>query len=392
MNINNNNFQKNSNISRIIETIWRQGEVSRIDIARSLELYRSTVSNIIGSLIDNNIIIETSSGESLPQGGRKPIYLNLNTNFGCVLGIEIQPKKYSATIIDLNSTVLYSYTDETPSTELEEICETIIPKLIAKTKELHLPLLGICFGLPGIIDSNRGKIIRSDPFDIIQDEFVKRYTERYGIPILIENDANCCAWLQLTLNRRDNLQDFILLLAEYHKANSKKNRKAGMGVGIALSLQGKVRYGKDCGAGEFVSSSWKADSPSQTGLPDHVLETLLTDDSSYETWVVDLFSTLVPFISILAPECLYIHGQPVHKRELITSIIDTKLPQFTRVLEKSNCSLQFSGDTEFDVAHGAASMFLQRLFSVPDYTEIGSPARFDWDALFEIARKQREIL
>ena len=161
MNINNNNFQKNSNISRIIETIWRQGEVSRIDIARSLELYRSTVSNIIGSLIENNIIIETSSGESLPQGGRKPIYLNLNTNFGCVIGFEIQPKKYHAVIIDLNSAILFSSTEETPSAELDDICASIFPSLIEKTKELGLPLLGICVGLPGIIDSNHGKIIRS---------------------------------------------------------------------------------------------------------------------------------------------------------------------------------------------------------------------------------------
>lgn len=392
MNINNNNFQKNSNISRIIETIWRQGEVSRIDIARSLELYRSTVSNIIGSLIENNIIIETSSGESLPQGGRKPIYLNLNTNFGCVIGFEIQPKKYHAVIIDLNSSILFSSTEETPSAELDDICTSIFPSLIEKTKELGLPLLGICVGLPGIIDSNHGKIIRSDPFDILQDEFVKRYTEQYKIPVLIENDANCCAWLQLTLNRKENLQDFILLLAEYHKANPKKNRKAGMGVGLALSLQGKVRYGKDCGAGEFVSNSWKSDSPGQTGLAEDVLETLLTNDVSYEKWVVDLFSTLVPFISILAPECLYIHGQPAHKKEFINSIIEAKIPQFMRVLDKTKCTLIFSSDSEYDVAQGAAAMFLQRLFSVPDFSEIGSPVRFDWDSLFSLARTQKDSL
>mgnify|MGYP001017160406 CR=1 FL=1 len=58
MRINNNNFQKNSNISRIIEEIWKKSQISRIDIARELKLYRSTVSNIINSLLDNKIILE----------------------------------------------------------------------------------------------------------------------------------------------------------------------------------------------------------------------------------------------------------------------------------------------------------------------------------------------
>ena len=165
-----------------------------------------------------------------------------------------------------------------------------------------------------------------------------------------------------------------------------------MGVGLALSLQGKVRYGKDCGAGEFVSNSWKSDSPGQTGLAEDVLETLLTNDVSYEKWIVDLFSTLVPFISILAPECLYIHGQPAHKKEFINSIIEAKIPQFMRVLDKTKCTLIFSSDSEYDVAQGAAAMFLQRLFSVPDFSEIGSPVRFDWDSLFSLARTQKDSL
>ena len=40
MNINNNNFQKNSNISRTLEILWRSNSVSRVEIARQLDLLK----------------------------------------------------------------------------------------------------------------------------------------------------------------------------------------------------------------------------------------------------------------------------------------------------------------------------------------------------------------
>ena len=106
MNINNNNFQKNSNISRTLEILWRCNSVSRVEIARQLNLYRSTVSNIINSLIDVGLVFETEEGTSQPQGGRKPIYLSLNEKFGGILGIEIQPGNYKAVFINLHGEVL----------------------------------------------------------------------------------------------------------------------------------------------------------------------------------------------------------------------------------------------------------------------------------------------
>lgn len=51
MPVNNNMFQKNSNISLVAKEIWKNKEVSRIEIARNLNLYRSTVTNIISFLL-----------------------------------------------------------------------------------------------------------------------------------------------------------------------------------------------------------------------------------------------------------------------------------------------------------------------------------------------------
>ena len=70
----NNDYQRNANISKIFETVWKNPNFSRIDIARSLDLYRSTVSNIIGTLVESELICEGERGSATEKGGRKPVF------------------------------------------------------------------------------------------------------------------------------------------------------------------------------------------------------------------------------------------------------------------------------------------------------------------------------
>jgi predicted NBD/HSP70 family sugar kinase len=391
MRINNNNFQRNSNISRVIEAIWRQPEISRIDIARQLELYRSTVSNIIGSLIENGAVIETEQGESLPQGGRKPIFLTLNTEFGCIIGLEIQPLQYWAVAVNMYGDILYRKKFSSPVAKPEDFVnyfDAIIDSVLTDIWQLGLPVLGICVGLPGIINADAGMIIRSDPLELTNFNFTEAFDLRYGIPVIVENDANCCAWLQLTTHRRENIRDFISVMTEFQDAQETNNKRTGIAVGVALSIDGRVRYGKNYGAGEFISLSWRPGMPGQTGLPESVIANIANDTTAFKHWAADLVSTLAPILSVLAPDFLYLHGFAAHNRQLVLQALDEMVPQFKVILEKTHCTLEFADPDEFSIARGAASMLLQRLFSVPDISEVGSQSRITWDYLFELSRRQ----
>ena len=75
----NNDYQRNANLSRVFETVWKNPNFSRIDIARKLELYRSTVSNIIGTLVESDLICEGERGLPTEKGEcrRKRVDANL---------------------------------------------------------------------------------------------------------------------------------------------------------------------------------------------------------------------------------------------------------------------------------------------------------------------------
>ena len=79
------------NVSRILRLVWKKKGISRVEIANTLNLDKSTVTKIVSSLTDIGIVKEIAEGSTGPQGGRKPIYLEISKSFACVGGIEINP-------------------------------------------------------------------------------------------------------------------------------------------------------------------------------------------------------------------------------------------------------------------------------------------------------------
>jgi len=206
----NNTFQRNSNLSRVFETVWKNQNFSRIDIARKLELYRSTVSNIIGTLVDSGLICEGERGEPTEKGGRKPVFLSVNPDFGSIIGIEIQLDYYHVTVVTFDGKSIFEDFGRTPVNPLliekpEELFVYMVDSILMSIQEdvndnpLHP--LAISIGIPGIIDVDKGIIKRSEPFRLNDFDYASVLGKRYGIPLFIENDARCCSWLQLALNK-----------------------------------------------------------------------------------------------------------------------------------------------------------------------------------------------
>ncbi|OJF76807.1 MAG: hypothetical protein BKP49_04370 [Treponema sp. CETP13] len=402
MGLTNNNFQKNSNLSRVVETVWRNPGISRIDIARTINLYRSTVSNIVGILVEKGVILEGKPGESMAQGGRKPVSLSINPKFGCIIGLELYPNQYRIFVIDFEGTELFSRELKTPNClvmtsnpEKDFICfvDEVMKDIQPFISELSLPVIGISCGMPGIIDTNKGIIIRSDPFGLEDFNFSEVFDMRYGVPFIAENDANCCGWLQLAQNKNDVAQDFLAVLARnYGDANHKNTDKTklnGIGIGIAVVLEGRIQYGSKFSVGEYLSASWRPENKGQTGLNQQVLNCELNDKAAYTIWLRDFFASLTLLIPVLSPSMVFLHGQNTNKQQLINYVIEHDVPQFRGALKKTGTTFKIIPESPFEIAQGAANMMLQKLFCITDLKQIDSVSAFDWDDIFKLAHRER---
>jgi len=116
----------------------------------------------------------------------------------------------------------------------------IMEQLFSVTEQLideNVEAIGI--GVPGLVNEERGLV-----FDVInipswqQVPLKQMMEERFQVPVLINNDANCFA------------------VGEYYfgkgvKGESMIGLTVGTGLGSGIILNGKLYSGKNCGAGEF---------------------------------------------------------------------------------------------------------------------------------------------
>lgn len=399
----NNDYQRNANISRVFETVWKNPNFSRIDIARKLELYRSTVSNIIGTLVDSSLICEGERGVPTEKGGRKPVFLSVNPDFGCVIGIEIQLDSYHAVAVSFDGNTVVKKEGYTPVAkdfinEPEELFIYMVDSIIAQMEKdinaNNLRPLAISIGIPGIIDIDKGIIKRSAPFRLSNFNYAEALGTRYGIPLFIENDARCCSWLQLALNKASDKKDFLCVLARNYTGNSivsyPETYEKGIGIGLSITMNGKVINGRNYAVGEYISRSWTTYQKGQTGLPEAVLKTVDSVDDSYAEWVKDLFSTLTMMIPLLEPETVFIHGQPESRHQFMKSIIEKYVPQFSSIMDSCGSELIVMKDDACGIAQGAAFMFIQKMYDVQMLESNQSYSTFLWDNLFELHQKSKE--
>lgn len=118
--------------------------------------------------------------------------------------------------------------------------EEIIQQLFGLTDRLiNKSVNAIGIGVPGLINEERGIV-----FDVLNIPSWKEIPlkhlmeERYEVPVLINNDANCFA------------------VGEYYfgkgvEGESMVGLTIGTGLGSGIILKGKLYSGKNCGAGEF---------------------------------------------------------------------------------------------------------------------------------------------
>jgi hypothetical protein len=145
----NNYFQKNANISMVAHTLWKTPGISRVEIARRLNLYRSTVSNIINILIRHGVVVEERKGAAAMSGGRRPIHLELNRRFGCVMGLELRPSGYYGVLVDMAGTVIYAVSGLLPDMSFDAMADAALFEVYGEVKRNGFPLLAGLYGNSG---------------------------------------------------------------------------------------------------------------------------------------------------------------------------------------------------------------------------------------------------
>ena len=360
------------NISRILRLIWLEKKISRVDIATCLGMDKSTVTKITSELSSMGIIREAEAGESGPQGGRKPIFLELNKEFAVVGGIEINPQNFNCSLVSINGEIVFTYseainTDEYAALGLMGFFEKVFQIIKKEAKAKKRNLLGVGVGLPALIDVEQGTINQSIPLMIYEPvDFIKKAEEITKLPVFFDNDARCCCYTEKMIWRTSTTEkNMMYVLVQHRPQQPVKKSPRNISVGFGFVLNGKIYHGANSTAGEFRSMLWNPTSQNQ-----FVNGTDCIDKISEAEKVTPIFQELAKNVAFLVNtlnlDIVYVGGiDKIYAEEIVKYIREEIV--YLWPYEWNKTSMVATGMiSDKVVSTGASILVLDKLFSVPE--------------------------
>lgn len=359
------------NTSRILRAIWLNPGLSRIKLAEMLDLDRSTVTKIMQSILERGIV-ETAGKSTIQSGvGRRQINLRINAEIGVVLGVEIQDSRYRVVVATIYGTVLHSFDGKfkTTADTIASHAVSLITRAKTYIDEQSMFLLGIGIGVPGIVDPYTGVIIRSNPLNIHEPLDLRKALEKhFDEYVFVENDANCCCWGELAFRPESRERNFLTVLGEFRYVVKGSRELHGLAMGLGLVVRERVLHGDHFTAGEY-RSVYATARTGQFLVPWDDLCRIPDDEKVLDDVYRELTANLAFLVNSVDLTKIVFAGDIVeHPGNIQKLLADAIEESWVYDLDR-NFIIGFSEFGEQAVSIGAAGLFVEKLFSVPDMAD-----------------------
>ncbi|WP_175532018.1 ROK family transcriptional regulator [Paenibacillus sp. yr247] len=231
---------KQINQQRVLQMIHSEGPLSRVEISQKLGLTQQTITNIMGRLLADDIVVEDEPVSS-PGGGRKPVPLRINTRGLHAIGIEIAVKHISGFLVDFERNVLsqeevtiQEFRDEHHTLE----CVTHVIDQLLMSLSNHSTIQGMGISIQGLVDVNEGIVLKAKELKWNHYPLRKLLEDKYPFQVYLENDVNMVAVSENLSGMLSESSDNIII-------------KIDRGVGGAIVVGKNLFTGHNHVAGEF---------------------------------------------------------------------------------------------------------------------------------------------
>jgi predicted NBD/HSP70 family sugar kinase len=219
--------------------IWTEQRISRAEIAQRLGLSRSTVSEVVEVLLASGLVAEAGVGSS--RGGRRPIVLAFQDGAFDLLGVDLGASHVSVVRTDLRGHIqavagraFPVQTDPSGARAcVAALCDEVMHGVSLDR------LVGIGVSVPSPVDPAHPEALSPLALPAWHGAHgLLDLLAPFGVPIFVENDANCGALAEHWWGGARGLQDFVYI-------------KVATGIGAGIFMGGAIRRGARGVAGEI---------------------------------------------------------------------------------------------------------------------------------------------
>jgi predicted NBD/HSP70 family sugar kinase len=230
---------------QVFDCVRAAGLIPRVDVAKDLGVAPASVTAITSELIERGLIREVATPRPDEAArGRPPVALGVRAAAGAVAGIKLADHTHTAVILDFAGQRLgeASLASRAPQAGLAGTVDTateLLTRAAASAGLMPSDLAGIGVGLPGVVDSDAGRVLWSPIITERQAELGPALERRLGRPVSIDNDANMVTLAELWFGAGRALADFAVVTIEH-----------GVGMGLVLNhrlYRGAMGQGMEIG-------------------------------------------------------------------------------------------------------------------------------------------------
>ncbi|WP_430868448.1 ROK family protein [Demequina aurantiaca] len=226
---------RSHNRALVLQALYRAEGLSRADLSREVGLTRVTISDLIGDLIAENLVIELGIRAG-SRPGKPATMLDINRDGFVVIGVDLSYNSlFRGVLTNLDGAVLHREEVDVVGVSGEPAVEAVALILERLVAAATAPILGVGVGSPGIVDST-GTVLSAPNLGWKDLPLQQLLSSRSGLPVQVANDANIAALAERTFGGGG--ADMMLV-------------RAGRGVGSGLIVGGQQVYGSGFAAGEI---------------------------------------------------------------------------------------------------------------------------------------------
>ena len=153
------------------------------------------------------------------------------------IGIDIGGTKIAAGVVDEDGNVIARARRQTPGTDRALVLDAIAD-VTAELRELHPTVRAVGIGAAGFVDASQSTVVFAPHLAWRHEPLRDAASRRVGLPVLVDNDANCAGWAEYRFGAAQNQSDVVIITL-------------GTGIGGAIVLDGQPYRGQYGIAGEF---------------------------------------------------------------------------------------------------------------------------------------------
>lgn len=228
------------NEQAIVDTLLREGPLTRVDLATRLALSKPTVNTIMRGLEAANLV--TEDGQVSGRVGRSATLYRVNHAVGHCIALDVGGHNVTAACSDLLGDIKGELRESTETSTYEALCaqlERLVHEATTKSGVEISTVFAVSLSVPGVVHPETKLITSAPNLPVLNTRSLAEDLGRHlDAPVETANDVNLSALAERWRGNAQQASDFAFLAI-------------GTGLGCGLVLDGELVEGKHGAAGEI---------------------------------------------------------------------------------------------------------------------------------------------